>query len=212
MLILHLIKAPAPSTGGTWTTVPVKPPPSISAAPAPRPVIPGAAVPGGSRVVSGSAPIAKPISRATPQPASVAVSRPTTQAAPSFDADTPPPPSPEFLKWCKDALKGLTVNMDEFIQMLLSFPLDASADVLEIISDSVYANSSTLDGRRFANEFNDRRRLDVAARHPHLIMKKAAAVPSKPSSMAEALKQAQQPKTSDWNVKVGNGKKKKGGK
>lgn len=29
--------------------------------------------------------------------------------------------------------------------MLLSFPLDASPDVLEIISDSVYANSSTLE-------------------------------------------------------------------
>ena len=93
--------------------------------------------------------------------------------------------------------------------MLLSFPLDASPDVLEIISDSVYANSSTLDGRRFANEFTARRRLDVAARYPQLA---AAASKGKPGSMAEALRLQAQPKPAEWNVKVAGGKKKKGGK
>jgi PERQ amino acid-rich with GYF domain-containing protein len=56
--------------------------------------------------------------------------------------------------------------VDDFIQMLLTFPIDPPAasrpEVLEIISDSVYANSSTLDGRRFAQEFFTRRKADAA--------------------------------------------------
>lgn len=93
--------------------------------------------------------------------------------------------------------------------MLLSFPLDASADVLEIISDSVYANSSTLDGRRFANDYASRRKLDVAARYPSIVMSKGAPkIVGKPSSMAEALKAQQVPKAQEWNVKVAGSKKK----
>lgn len=44
--------------------------------------------------------------------------------------------------------------MDDFVQQLLFLPAEA-----EIISDSVYANSQTLDGRRFAEEFIRRRKL-----------------------------------------------------
>lgn len=44
--------------------------------------------------------------------------------------------------------------MDDFVQQLLFLPTEA-----EIISDSVYANSQTLDGRRFAEEFIRRRKL-----------------------------------------------------
>lgn len=95
--------------------------------------------------------------------------------------------------------------------MLLSFPLDASADVLEIISDSVYANSSTLDGRRFANEFVSRRKNDVAVRYPNIVMSKSTNKlgGGKPSSMAEALKSQPVAKTPEWSVKVAGGKKKK---
>jgi PERQ amino acid-rich with GYF domain-containing protein len=97
--------------------------------------------------------------------------------------------------------------------MLLSFPLDASSDVLEIISDSVYANSSTLDGRRFANEYASRRKTDVAARYPSIVMSKTTIrIGGKPSSMAEALKSQPVAKTPEWSVKVAGGKKKKGGK
>lgn len=46
------------------------------------------------------------------------------------------------------------VVVDEFVQTLLLLPLDT-----EIISDSVYAHSQTLDGRRFAEEFVRRRKL-----------------------------------------------------
>lgn len=70
-------------------------------------------------------------------------------------------PSPEFIKYCKDQLKGLSVKVDDFVEMLLSFPLDPSADVIEIIAESVYASSSTLDGRRFAADFVAKRKMDA---------------------------------------------------
>lgn len=44
--------------------------------------------------------------------------------------------------------------VDDFVQQLLLLPAET-----EIISDSVYANSQTLDGRRFAEEFIRRRKL-----------------------------------------------------
>lgn len=44
--------------------------------------------------------------------------------------------------------------VDDFVQQLLFLPAET-----EIISDSVYANSQTLDGRRFADEFIRRRKL-----------------------------------------------------
>lgn len=46
------------------------------------------------------------------------------------------------------------VIVDDFVQQLLMLPPET-----EIISDSVYANSQTLDGRRFADEFVRRRKL-----------------------------------------------------
>ncbi|CAO1629456.1 unnamed protein product [Sympodiomycopsis kandeliae] len=70
-------------------------------------------------------------------------------------------PSPEFLRYCKDQLRGLSVKVDDFIEMLLSFPLDPSPDVIEIIAESIYANSSTLDGRRLANDFVQKRKMDA---------------------------------------------------
>lgn len=44
--------------------------------------------------------------------------------------------------------------MDEFVALLAGFPSEVS-----IIADSVYANSSLMDGRRFAEEFIRRRKL-----------------------------------------------------
>lgn len=45
--------------------------------------------------------------------------------------------------------------------MLLDFPIEPDASTMEIISDSVYANSSVLDGRRFASEFVAKRKTDI---------------------------------------------------
>ncbi len=67
-----------------------------------------------------------------------------------------------------DLILCFTSAVDEFIQMLLTFPVEpgtaARGDVLEIISDSVYANSSTLDGKRFALEFYTKRKADAQIR------------------------------------------------
>ncbi|KAI7886305.1 hypothetical protein K492DRAFT_203387 [Lichtheimia hyalospora FSU 10163] len=74
------------------------------------------------------------------------------------------PPSEEFMRWCRQSLRGLNrgVNVDEIVQMLLSFPLDASSG--EIIQDIIYANSTSMDGRRFANEFIKSRKEDIAGK------------------------------------------------
>jgi PERQ amino acid-rich with GYF domain-containing protein len=47
-----------------------------------------------------------------------------------------------------------TIAVDNFVQDLLQLPPE-----IEIISDSVYASSQILDGRRFAEEFVRRRKL-----------------------------------------------------
>lgn len=52
-------------------------------------------------------------------------------------------------------------SVDEFITMLLQFPVNADSGTLEIISDAVYANSRTLDGRRFAEAFAVKRKADA---------------------------------------------------
>ena len=44
--------------------------------------------------------------------------------------------------------------MDNFVSELLLLPAEP-----DIISDSIYANSQTLDGRRFAEEFVKRRKM-----------------------------------------------------
>jgi PERQ amino acid-rich with GYF domain-containing protein len=50
--------------------------------------------------------------------------------------------------------------------MLLTFPVEPphKDEMLEIIAESVYANSSTLDGKRFANNFYMRRKEDAIDR------------------------------------------------
>jgi len=46
--------------------------------------------------------------------------------------------------------------------MLLTFPLDPPPPTIEIIQDSIYTYSPTLDGRRFADEFVKRRKADAS--------------------------------------------------
>ncbi|WFD42061.1 hypothetical protein MPSI1_000698 [Malassezia psittaci] len=79
----------------------------------------------------------------------------------SQPSSTPLPPSPQFLRYCREQLKDVQANIDEFLDMLLSFPLNPTPDVEEIIAEAVYANSKTLDGRRFATDFVSRRKKDA---------------------------------------------------
>jgi PERQ amino acid-rich with GYF domain-containing protein len=90
--------------------------------------------------------------------------------------------------------------------MLLSFPLDPDASTVEIISELIYANSTTLDGRRFASEFISKRKADAATRP------KGASVGVKTAgksvSIAEVVKAVPKPAQPEWGFKVVNKKKK----
>jgi hypothetical protein len=98
----------------------VKPPAAPISAPIAKPIIPGGPVAAAPRSGLASLP-PKPVVVATP----IAAARPTPVAAPSqpalvrsvskpngavkYDAENPPPPSTEFMKWCREALTGLSV-------------------------------------------------------------------------------------------------------
>jgi hypothetical protein len=113
--------------------------------------------------------------------------------------------------------------------MLLSFPVPLDKSVRELISDSVYSSSRTLDGRHFADAFADKRQadhrlikagklqpvtgsalaalLEPAGGTAGMVAKKQSQQPS----MAEALKFIPAPKAPELNFKVvtkSKGKKK----
>lgn len=151
---------------------------------------------------AGSAPKPAPI----PAKPAVTVVKPavTPKAAPKAPvADEQP--SIEFIRWTKQALTGLTAPVDDFISMLLSFPVDppasSRAEVQEIIADSVYASSSTLDGRRFAQEFMTRRKADA---------KRDTSKPvPKIGSLADVVKTQPKAPAADVGFKVVKAKKKR---
>ncbi|KAG1866280.1 hypothetical protein C8R48DRAFT_747549 [Suillus tomentosus] len=189
----------AQASGGAWTTVGSNgktnaPVPALGPAPAPaRPV---------------AAPSVSTQAAPTPRPSGIAVrstSQTFTKAAavtPSRMDDTPGSSSNDFLKWLSDALKGLnhSVNLEDMTQMLLSFPLDPDPSTSEIISDLIYANSTTLDGRRFAAEFVKRRRASgTAGPGPNGNGK---------VSIADVVRTAPRAAQPEWGFKVVNKKKK----
>ena len=55
-------------------------------------------------------------------------------------------------------------SVEEIAQMLLSFPLDPDSSTVELIAETVYGASTTVDGRRFASEFISRRKADSSSR------------------------------------------------
>ncbi|CAE7226276.1 unnamed protein product [Rhizoctonia solani] len=194
-----------PTSGGAWMTVGPQgrsnAPPAVVRQPSTSATVAATrAVPG-----SGAARPSSSASNAT-QPTSA-----TAKPAKSVASDeTPVPPSLDFLKWLKESLKGLNgINVEEFMQMLLSFPLDPSPAVIEIISDSIYANSSTLDGRRFAAEFCQKRKADAAAARTKPASASGAKVPR--ASLAEVVKTQPKPVQSEWGFKTVQ-KKPKGGR
>ncbi|KAJ5923714.1 hypothetical protein N7454_008959 [Penicillium verhagenii] len=144
-------KAPAPSVAASatapvgssaWTTVGAS---GKAKAPLSAPL--------GPRSTSATSPLT-PVAVAKPRP--VTTTRTVTLGSVPQSSNSNRAVE-EFTKWAKLALgKGLNINInvDDFVQQLLFLPAEA-----EIISDSVYANSQTLDGRRFADEFIRRRKL-----------------------------------------------------
>ncbi|KAJ7102390.1 hypothetical protein B0H15DRAFT_814411 [Mycena belliarum] len=158
--------------------------------PAPAPARPPAA----PAAPSTSTPVPRANGAVAPRAAPVPVKAP----APRVE-DHPATASHEFVRWLNDSLKGLnsSVNVEEIMSMLLSFPLDPDVSTVELISDLIYANSTTLDGRRFAAEFVSKRKTDAASRP------KGASVPGtvagKPVSIADVVKaQPKAPASSEW--------------
>ncbi|KAJ7480189.1 hypothetical protein B0H11DRAFT_2280849 [Mycena galericulata] len=194
-------KAPTPPTqGAAWTTVGASKSSNPVVAPVRPPIAPAASststsVPRGNGVAApraAPAPVKPPAPRIEEQPATA---------------------SHEFLRWLNDSLKGLnsSVNVEEIMSMLLSFPLDPDLSTVELISDLIYANSTTLDGRRFAAEFVSKRKADAMARPKGASV--AGAGSGKPVSIADVVKaQPKPPASAEWGgFKVVN-KKKKGGR
>ncbi|ORX42922.1 hypothetical protein DM01DRAFT_1387239 [Hesseltinella vesiculosa] len=146
--------------GDDWTTVQAKP----------KPVQPktGPASYTWDSVVGATAKKAAPSNPGS----AVKLVRPTAAATLSQrDASTP---SDEFKTWCRNALRQLNpgVNPEEIISMFMSFPMESSTN--EIIQDIIYANSTVMDGRRFASEFMKRRRAELTKVIPQ---EKKAALP-----------------------------------
>lgn len=97
--------------------------------------------------------------------------------------------------------------VEEITAMLLSFPLDPDPSTVEIISDLIYANSTTLDGRRFASEYVSKRKADAALRSAG----GAAGTGGKQISIVDVAKIQPKSPPQEWGFKVVN-KKKKGGR
>ncbi|PIL30875.1 hypothetical protein GSI_07044 [Ganoderma sinense ZZ0214-1] len=207
---------PTPPTGGAWTTVgangkstaaTIAATAVVAARPGVTPTASAKVVPTASAVPASSGNTSRPSTAvAAARPAAVAVK----SASSKDESPAAPGPSLEFLKWLGDSLKGLnnSVNLEELTSMLLSFPLDPDPSTVEIISDLVYASSTTLDGRRFASEFVSKRKADAVSRPKGA----SASGTAKAVSIADVVKTQPKPAQNEWGgFKVVN-KKKKGGR
>ena len=195
------VVSPSANAGGSWSVIGKegKATPLEVAAPSPSVV----------RSASTQSVKLAPASVTIRLPAVNGKTKATVVAASAPELDSPAP-SAELLKWMRSALTGLTVpsmpvtsgflvlkrlTVEDFINMLLQFPVNADPSTMEIISDAVYANSRTLDGRRFAESFVLKRKADIA------IGPSLAAATSAPKSAADILKM--QPKKQEvLNFKI----------
>ncbi|KAG6891097.1 hypothetical protein C0995_014187 [Termitomyces sp. Mi166 len=190
--------------GGAWTTVGAGGKPTATPVPARPPTAqppPALSVPSTSARPNGNTIVPRPVS----------VSSVVKTATPTPKGDELPiPPSSEFMKWLSTTLKGLnsSVNVEEIMEMLISFPIEPDQPTIDTVADAIYINSTTLDGRRFAAEFFSKRKADAAARKGAVGGGKS---PAKPVSIADVVKAAPKPTQPEWGFKVVN-KKKKGGR
>ncbi|KAI0761683.1 hypothetical protein BD413DRAFT_238921 [Trametes elegans] len=199
---------PGQQAGGAWTTVGSGGKTAAAAVAAARPTAPPTASAKAVPTSASATPAATQRAAATtPRPAAAVL-----KATPSKEeSNIAPGPSLEFLKWMSDSLKGLnsSVNLEEITSMLLSFPLDPDPSTMEIISDLIYASSTTLDGRRFAAEFVSKRKADATSRPKGA---STGSTSAKPISIADVVKAQPKPAQNEWGgFKVVN-KKKKGGR
>lgn len=110
--------------------------------------------------------------------------------------------------WCNMIL--LTIfTVEEIAQMLLSFPLDPDKATVELISETVYGASTTLDGRRFATEFIAKRKVDAATRRGAPGVSDAN---GRPASLADVVKAQPKPAQNEFGGYKVVKKKNKGGR
>lgn len=63
----------------------------------------------------------------------------------------------EFFFWCRKQIKlNDGHSLKDVLELILSLPTDSESE--SIISETIYASSDTMDGRRFTKEFNQKRR------------------------------------------------------
>ncbi|KAK6200947.1 uncharacterized protein RJT21DRAFT_30380 [Scheffersomyces amazonensis] len=64
----------------------------------------------------------------------------------------------EFLIWARSQMTNLypTVSKDDLLDIFVTLPT-SSSDSSQLIADTIYSSSATMDGRRFAQEFLKRR-------------------------------------------------------
>ncbi|KAF9229531.1 hypothetical protein BS17DRAFT_743706 [Gyrodon lividus] len=191
----------AQATGGAWMTIGANGKPNSPTAGPPR---------------QGMIPLNNSVAPAVALRPNGTTGRPAAtvaaKVAGSRVEDFPITASRDFHKWLSESLKGLnnSVNLEEITTMLLSFPLDPDPSTIEIISDLIYANSTTLDGRRFASEYVSKRKVDAAARRG-TVGAPAGNGKSVSVSIADVVKTQPKPVQQEWGFKVVN-KKKKGGR
>ncbi|KAL7750784.1 hypothetical protein RI367_003741 [Sorochytrium milnesiophthora] len=114
--------------------------------------------------------VSKPAAAAPAKPAAPAPRIVAVQSKPVAPTPKQRGPSEDMVKWCKTSLKSLSgtgVNLDEFTKMLMDFNVQSSlSDTVETISSMILMVSTSIDGRKFANEFVKRRRADLGLAAP----------------------------------------------
>lgn len=125
-----------------------------------------------ANVSKKAAPAAKSSARVAPgsvKASSVAHTKPASSvAAPVQTSTSIVTPGPvnvaskqrrEFLAWCRTELKELNrgVDKEELLRMFFMFP--GGNESKDLIQDTIYSSSKTINGRRFAEEFIKRRRV-----------------------------------------------------
>ncbi|KAJ2649067.1 kinesin-like protein [Coemansia sp. RSA 1250] len=115
-------------------------------------------------------------------PKTATAAKPQSSKLKAKSSNEPSLPSLEFLQWCYARVGSLRgVDPSKFIEMLLTFPVKAPESTLEIISEQIYAYSTTLNGRAFAEDFAKRRLKD------HNAIKNGSAK-SAPANWSQLLK------------------------
>ncbi|KAI8811032.1 hypothetical protein BJ742DRAFT_148360 [Cladochytrium replicatum] len=151
--------------GAKATVTPITTKPPVVAKPA---VVPVPANPSTAWNVVGKAGQARPVvapsaaaARAGPPSAGVlAAPRPAVVPSSSSATVVVAQPVDPFLKWCRSALKpverGLSINVDDFIGILMSIPRSETSTLLSVCDDTL-GGLTAIDPRKFGEEFIRRR-------------------------------------------------------